>query len=124
MTRRFRIALLPGDGIGPDVTTEAVRVLQSAQEIVPDLQLEYEEFSIGAGEYLRSGAPLPESVFERLPEFDAILLGAMGLPGIRWPDGVEMTPQLDLRERLDLYQELRPIYTGFMASTASSCCWG
>ncbi len=45
-----------------------------------------------------------------MPEFHAILLGAMGLPGVRWPDGVEMTPQLDLRERLDLYNGLRPIY--------------
>jgi 3-isopropylmalate dehydrogenase len=106
----FRIALLPGDGIGPDVVAEAVRVLGSVQRAVPELRLEYEEFSIGAGEYLRSGDPLPEGVFARLPEFDSILLGAMGLPGVRWPDGVEMTPQLDLRERLDLYQGVRPIY--------------
>ena len=110
MTSSFHIALLPGDGIGPDVTAEAVRVLAAVQKAVPELRLEYEEFSIGAGEYLRSGDPLPEAVFQRLPEFDAILLGAMGLPGVRWPDGVEMTPQIDLRERLDLYQGLRPIY--------------
>ena len=110
MSRTFHIALLPGDGIGPDVTAEAVRALRATEQIVADLRLEFVEFSIGAGEYLRSGDPLPESVFRRLPEFDAILLGAMGLPGVRWPDGVEMTPQLDLRERLDLYQGLRPIY--------------
>jgi len=110
MMETFRIALLPGDGIGPDVVTEAVRVLRAVEERTGELRLETEELSIGAGEYLKSGDPLPEAVFQRLPEFDAILLGAMGLPGVRWPDGVEMTPQIDLRERLDLYQGLRPIY--------------
>ena len=57
-----------------------------------------------------AGDPLPPHVFERMKEFDAILLGAMGLPGVRWPGGIEMTPQLDLRERLDLYCGLRPVY--------------
>jgi 3-isopropylmalate dehydrogenase len=106
----YRIALLPGDGIGPDVISAAVRVLSAVEGRIGELHLETEEFSIGAGEYLKNGDPLPENVFQRLPEFDAILLGAMGLPGVRWPDGVEMTPQLDLRERLDLYEGLRPIY--------------
>ncbi len=106
----FRIALLPGDGIGPEVITEAVRVLRAVEARAGGFRLEYDEFSVGAGEYLKSGQPLPESVFERLADFHAILLGAMGLPDVRWPDGVEMTPQLDLRERLDLYQGLRPIY--------------
>jgi len=108
--KSFRIALLPGDGIGPDVTMEAVRVLRAVERQTEGFHLEFEEFSIGAGEYLKNGDPLPERVFERMPEFEAILLGAMGLPGVRWPDGVEMTPQLDLRERLDLYNGLRPIY--------------
>jgi 3-isopropylmalate dehydrogenase len=101
----LRIALLPGDGIGPEVVAAAVRVLRV---VAPALV--YEELSVGAGEYLRGGDPLPAQVFERLREFDAILLGAMGLPGVRWPSGVEMTPQLDLRERLDLYCGLRPVY--------------
>ena len=108
--KTFRVALLPGDGIGPDVTGEAVRVLRAVEARVDGFRLETEEFSIGAGEFLHSGDPLPPAVFERLREFDAILLGAMGLPGVRWPTGVEMTPQLDLRERLDLYCGLRPIY--------------
>ena len=87
-----------------------MRVLRAVEARAGGFRLETEEFSVGAGEYLKSGHPLPESVFERLAEFHAILLGAMGLPDVRWPDGVEMTPQLDLRERLDLYQGLRPIY--------------
>jgi 3-isopropylmalate dehydrogenase len=101
----YRIALLPGDGIGPEVVGAAVRVLKV---VAPSLI--YEELPVGAGEYLRSGDPLPPAVFARLPEFDAILLGAMGLPGVRWPSGTEMTPQLDLRERLDTYCGLRPVY--------------
>jgi 3-isopropylmalate dehydrogenase len=100
----YRIALLPGDGIGPEVVAEAVRVLEA---VAPSLV--YEEFPVGAGEYLRGGDPLPVHTFERLRDFDAILLGAMGLPDVRWPNGIEMTPQLDLRERLDLYCGLRPI---------------
>jgi 3-isopropylmalate dehydrogenase len=103
--KSHRIALLPGDGIGPDVVAEAVRVLRI---VAPELK--YEELPVGAGEYLRGGDPLPPKVFDRLKDFDAILLGAMGLPGVRWPSGIEMTPQLDLRERLDLYCGLRPIF--------------
>ena len=108
--KTFRIALLPGDGIGPDVVRETVRVLDAVVERDGGFALQYEELRVGAGEYLRGGDPLPPAVFDRLREFDAILLGAMGVPGIRWPDGTEMTPQLDLRERLDLYCGLRPIY--------------
>jgi 3-isopropylmalate dehydrogenase len=110
MKTSFRIALLPGDGIGPDVTAEAVRVLRAVETRIPGLALNFEEFSIGAGEYLKNGHPLPDSVVDQLREFDAILLGAMGLPGVRWPDGTEMTPQVELRERLDLYNGVRPIY--------------
>jgi len=104
MKSTYRIALLPGDGIGPDVTAEAVKVLQA---VAP--QLEYEELSVGAGEYQKSGDPLPPATFEHMSGFDAILLGAMGLPSVRWPDGTEMTPQIDIREKLDLFCGLRPI---------------
>jgi len=110
MAETYRIALLPGDGIGPDVTAEAVRVLRAVEEKIPELRFEMEEFSIGAGEFLKNGDPLPESIFTELPRFHATLLGAMGMPGVRWPDGKEMTPQVDLRERLGLYQGLRPTY--------------
>ncbi len=111
MRRSHRIALLPGDGIGPEVVREAVRVLRAVERRAQGrVAFAFEEFSAGAGEYLAGGDPLPEAVFARLREFDAILLGAMGLPGVRWPSGVEMTPQLDLRERLDLYCGLRPVY--------------
>jgi 3-isopropylmalate dehydrogenase len=106
----LKIAVLPGDGIGPEVTEAALGVLQATQPCCKGLDLSFEEFSVGAGEYLARGNPLPEETLIRLREFDAILLGAMGIPGVRWPSGIEMTPQIDIRERLDLYCGVRPIY--------------
>ena len=105
----FSIAVLPGDGIGADVIAEGVKVLRTVESKLTGVQFEFQEFSVGAGEYLQSGDPLPASTFEALKQFDAILLGAMGLPDVRWPHGIEMTPQIDLREKLDLYCGLRPI---------------
>jgi 3-isopropylmalate dehydrogenase len=109
MSNTFHIAVLPGDGIGPDVTAEGVKVLRAVESRLEDVRFELEEFSVGAGEYLRSGDPLPAAAFERSKQCDAILLGAMGLPGVRWPNGTEMTPQIDLRDRLELYAGVRPI---------------
>jgi 3-isopropylmalate dehydrogenase len=57
---------------------------------------------------LRSGNPLPDAALEACTKADAILLGAMGLPDVRWPGGTEMAPQLDLREQLDLFAGVRP----------------
>jgi 3-isopropylmalate dehydrogenase len=107
--RTFQIAVLPGDGIGVDVTAEAVRVLRALEPGLQDVRFAFTEYSVGAAEYLRGGNPLPEKAFEAARSADAVLLGAMGLPKVRWPDGKEMTPQIDLRERLDLYCGLRPI---------------
>lgn len=105
----YNIAALPGDGIGPEVTDAACRVVRSAVDRIEGIDLEFENISVGAGEYLKNGDPLPDATVQRLKTFDAILLGAMGLPDVRWPNGVEMTPQIDIREKLDLYQGVRPI---------------
>jgi 3-isopropylmalate dehydrogenase len=110
MSQTHKIAVLPGDGIGPEVIAEGVKVLRAVEQRIPEARFELREFSVGAGEYLRSGNPLPDDTFRGIQEFDAILLGAMGLPDVRWPSGVEMAPQLDIRERLDLYAGVRPIY--------------
>ena len=104
------IALMPGDGIGPEVTDAAVQVLQTLESQSDDLVLQFETLSVGAGEYLRSGDPLPAATLERARACDAILLGAMGLPNVRWPNGTEMAPQIDIREQLDLYQGIRPVH--------------
>jgi 3-isopropylmalate dehydrogenase len=105
----FTIAVLPGDGVGLEVTAEAVRVLREIAAQWKEVSLRFVQESVGAEEFLRSGDPLPESAFSLCLESDAVLLGAMGLPHVRWPDGRELTPQIDLRERLDLYCGLRPI---------------
>ncbi|MSU21462.1 MAG: isocitrate/isopropylmalate dehydrogenase family protein [Pedosphaera sp.] len=105
----FDIALLPGDGIGVDVTREAVKVLQALTPKLDGVTFAFHEYSVGAGEYLKHGNPLPDEAFEACRKADAVLLGAMGLPKVRWPDGKEMTPQIDLREKLQLYCGLRPI---------------
>jgi 3-isopropylmalate dehydrogenase len=102
----YDIAVLPGDGIAPEVVAEALRVLDAAGG--PTLKTA--EHPCGAGCYLETGDPLPESTVEACRAADAVLLGAMGLPHVRWPDGTEMRPQVDLRFLLDLYAGVRPIY--------------
>lgn len=104
----FRIALLPGDGIGTEVINETVKVLDEVSRLA-GFGYKGETFSVGAGEYLKNGDALPESVLKQCAECDAILLGAMGLPDVRLPSGIELTPQIDIREQLDLYNGLRPI---------------
>ncbi|MBM3856219.1 MAG: isocitrate/isopropylmalate dehydrogenase family protein [Verrucomicrobia bacterium] len=105
----YRIAVLPGDGIGPEVVAEGCRVLRAVETLLPAARYALVEYSVGAGEYLRNGDPLPSATLAQIRGADAILLGAMGLPEVRWPNGVEMTPQIDLREQLDLYNGVRPI---------------
>jgi 3-isopropylmalate dehydrogenase len=107
--RTFQIAVLPGDGIGAEVMEQALRVLEFVAARLHDVHFAFAQHSVGAAEFLQHGNPLPESAFKSCRVADAVLLGAMGLPNVRWPDGREMTPQIDLRERLDLYAGLRPI---------------
>lgn len=109
MSTHFQIAVLGGDGIGPEVVAEGLKVLRAVENIVGGVQFKIVEHSVGAAEYLRNGDPLPPATLARLRAADAILLGAMGLPSVRWPSGVEMTPQIDLREQLDLFNGVRPI---------------
>lgn len=105
----YRLAVLLGDGIGPEVVASGCEVLDAATARLDDIAFTFEELSVGAGEYLRHGDPLPAAALDRMRAADAILLGAMGLPDMRWPNGVEMTPQIDIRERLDLFNGVRPI---------------
>ena len=103
----YRIAWLPGDGIGIEVTREAVAALRAAAA-VGGWPLEIEEFPYGAEHYLKTGETLPQAGFDRLRTFDAILLGALGDP--RVPDHRHAADiLLGLRFRLDLYVNLRPI---------------
>jgi 3-isopropylmalate dehydrogenase len=102
----YDIAVLKGDGIGPEVVEQALIVLRAIG--VP--RFNFMEHPCGAGCYLECGEPLPDATVEACRTADAVLLGAMGLPDIRWDDGTEMRPQIDLRILLDLYAGVRPIY--------------
>lgn len=103
-----RIALIPGDGIGPEVITQAVRVVDAlAQD--SGFTVAWTHLDLGADRYLRDGATLPDDVFTFLrDETDAVLLGALGDP--RVPSNVHARDiLLGLRFRLDLYVNFRPV---------------
>jgi len=105
MKRRY--AVLPGDGIGVDVTNEAVKVIEAAAEIVP-FELETQHFDHGAERFLRTGETLPDAVLEEFKTFDAVFMGALGDP--RVPDMRHARDiLLGTRFRLDLFMNLRPI---------------
>ncbi|HKQ98804.1 MAG TPA: 3-isopropylmalate dehydrogenase, partial [Candidatus Polarisedimenticolia bacterium] len=102
-----RIAVIPGDGIGVEVTREAVRTLETVAA-ASGRPIAFEEFPYGADHYLKTGETLPDAGFARLQEFDAILLGALGDP--RVPDNRHAADiLLGLRFRLDLYVNHRPV---------------
>ena len=103
-----RIAVIPGDGIGPEVVREAVRVLRHLQQ-TKGLELEFVDFDWGAEKFLRDGVTLPEGALQMLTaEFDAILAGAFGDPRVPSNKHAEDI-LLGMRRGLDLYINLRPV---------------
>jgi 3-isopropylmalate dehydrogenase len=104
----FRICVMPGDGIGVEVMEACQAVLGAVSQRFPGVRLGYEHAPAGAFHYRDTGEALPEESFRRAEAADAILFGAMGWPEIRYPDGTEIAPQLDLRVRLGLYAGVRP----------------
>ena len=114
----FTVAVLPGDGIGIDVTLEAVKVLRAVER---SFVLKLTTHECGAVCYQRTGCDLPPDTLAACRSADAVLLGAMGHPDIRKPDGTELTPQVTLRVLLDLYAGLRPckLYPGARSPLAN-----
>ena len=106
---QYKIAVLPGDGIGPEVVSEAVKVLMALEKPFPNLRLIFSEHPCGAAYYQQTGKDLPEETLEACRTSDAVLFGSAGDPNIRFPDGTEIAPQLTLRFVLDLYAGIRPI---------------
>jgi len=94
---------LPGDGIGPEVMSEALKVLKGVLPSTNDLRVEYIEHPLGAGYYKRTGEILPVELIEECQGADAVLLAAIGLPDVRLPDGTEVQPHqvVGLRKALD-----------------------
>ena len=107
--RRFKIAVLPGDGIGGEVMEPCLSLLRTVAESTGGFELDFTMLEAGAGTYRDTGTALPEATLAAARGSDAILLGAMGLPDIRYPDGTEIAPQIDLRGLLDLYAGVRPV---------------
>jgi 3-isopropylmalate dehydrogenase len=105
----FKIAVLRGDGIGSEVMDACISVLQHLLIRQPRFGLAYIHAAGGAQHYADTGVALPDSTLRACEDADAILFGAMGLPHIRYPDGTEISPQLDLRKDFDLYAGVRPI---------------
>jgi 3-isopropylmalate dehydrogenase len=104
----FHIAVLPGDGIGPEVMAPALAVLDKVAAATPGLKFRFTEAPAGAGHYRDTGKSMPASTIKLCEEADAILLGACGLPHIRYPDNTEIMPQVELRFIFDLYAGVRP----------------
>src|SRR5437762_10179233 len=104
----FHIAVIAGDGIGPEVMAPALEVLRKVAATTPGLGLRFTEAPAGAGHYRDTGASLPEATVKLCEQADAILLGACGLPHIRYPDNTEIMPQVELRFIFDLYAGVRP----------------
>ena len=117
MTNSYKLAVVGGDGIGPEVTAEALKVLKAA---TPAVTWETTDYDLGARRYHKSGETLPETALAELRAHDAILLGAIGDPSV--PSGVlERGLLLRLRFELDHYVNLRPVrlYPGVMSPLAS-----
>jgi 3-isopropylmalate dehydrogenase len=107
--RTFQIAVFPGDGIGPEVMVPCLALLDAVSAPAGEFELRFEPHDAGAGCYRASGVALPREAMQAAASADAILLGAMGLPSVRYPDGTEVAPQIEFRERFRLYAGVRPV---------------
>lgn len=105
--KTYRVAVIPGDGTGPEVVREGLKVLKAAQSKF-DFNCETVEYDVGGDRYLKTGEVLPNSVLEELKTFEAIYLGAIGHPDVK-PGILEKGILLSLRFALDQYINLRPV---------------
>jgi len=107
MTKNYRIAVIPGDGTGPEVINEGIKVITAASKKY-GFGMEFTSYDWGGTRYLREGSIMPEDGSEILKKYDAIYLGAIGRPDV--PPGIlEKGILLKLRFELDQYINLRPV---------------
>ena len=111
MPRKYTIAVLPGDGIGPEVVEQAVEVLKRAEELF-GFRITFDTFDAGARYWLKNGRKNEwrPGAFEECEKSDAILMGAIGLPDVKYSDGRAVGGEVvfGLRMGLDLYANVRP----------------
>jgi len=103
----YRIAVIPGDGTGPEVVREGLKVLEAAAQAT-GFKYETTTYDFGGERYLRTGETLPDSAIDELRQFDVIFLGAIGHPDVA-PGILEKGVLLRLRFELDQYINLRPV---------------
>ena len=104
----YKIAVIAGDGIGPEVIREGVKVLERVSELDGGFRFEFEWFPWGCEYYLKNGRMMPGDGIKRLSGFDAIYLGAVGYPGV--PDHISLWDLLlTIRKSFDQYVNLRPV---------------
>lgn len=103
----YRLAVVPGDGTGPEQVQEGLKVLEAARDRF-GFKMETVTYDLGGERFLKTGEILPDSVLEEMKSFDAIFLGAIGHPGVK-PGILEKGLLLRLRFELDLYINLRPV---------------
>ena len=108
---RYKIVVIQGDGVGPEIIPEALRVLEVLRDSVDNLELEFTEIPLGAQHYLETGTSVSKDDLSVCSRADAILKGPVGLPDVRSDDGTEVgiSIELSLRFELDLYANIRPI---------------
>lgn len=109
MKQTLNIAVFAGDGIGPEITEPTVKILQSLSEDASSYTLNFQDLPAGAAHYAKTGESLPAASMQAAKDSDAILLSAMGLPDVRYEDGTEISPQIDLRKALTLFAGVRPV---------------
>ncbi|WP_342077688.1 isocitrate/isopropylmalate family dehydrogenase [Yoonia sp. SS1-5] len=109
MTKTFKIAVFHGDGIGPEIMGPTVQILQQMADASDSYALTFADAPAGAAHYAKTGESLPAASMETARAADAILLSAMGLPDVRYDDGTEISPQIDLRKALTLFAGVRPV---------------
>ncbi|MCD4812376.1 3-isopropylmalate dehydrogenase [bacterium] len=107
MAKTYKIALLPGDGTGPEVLVEGKKVLEAVGKKF-DLKFDYTEYDLGGDRYLKTGELVPDSVLEELGKVDSIYLGAIGHPDVK-PGPLEVGILLKIRFHFDQYVNLRPV---------------
>ena len=106
--QQYEIAVIPGDGIGPEVVAAAVTVMRQAAAHA-SVALHMEEHPAGAFHFRDAGSALPTATLQAIAEADATLFGAAGWPDIRAADGTEIAPQISIREHFGLFAGLRPV---------------
>ena len=106
---RFHIAVVPGDGIGPEIVGACLQVLDVLHERLGGIGFDFRHLDGGAAHYQKTGVAFSDESMAECKKADAVLFGAIGLPEVRYPDGTEISTQFDLRAEMDLYAGLRPI---------------